>query len=71
MDVLLPAREGNGNRVRLRTQGTVIRNESQGFAAMAEMNFRIYLQNAPGRHELRRKKGSQASETSKLMQLQN
>jgi len=73
MDVLLPPRDGTGNGVRLRTQGIVIRSESEGFAAIAEMNFRIiHLQNAPGRHEVRRKKDSSDAEVMKqLLQLQN
>jgi hypothetical protein len=39
MEVLLPPAQGNGNRVRLRAEGSVVRSDSRGFAAIAEMNL--------------------------------
>ena len=41
MEVNLPPLHAKGQRVRLRTQGRVIRTEDNGFAAIANMGFRM------------------------------
>jgi hypothetical protein len=41
MDVSLPPLHGKGQRVHLHTQGRVLRTEDAGFAAMADMGFRM------------------------------
>jgi hypothetical protein len=41
MEVNLPPLHAEGQRVRLRTQGRVVRTEDNGFAAIANMGFRM------------------------------
>jgi hypothetical protein len=41
MEVTLPPLHAKGQRVRLRTQGRVVRTEDNGFAAIANMGFRM------------------------------
>jgi hypothetical protein len=44
MDVSLPPLRGSGPGARLSTKGRVIRIDSQGFAAIADMGFHMQLQ---------------------------
>lgn len=51
MEVSLPPINNEGQRIRLRTQGRVIRTEDNGFAAIANMGFRMdYQQIESGTH---------------------
>jgi hypothetical protein len=71
MEVILPPLESRKPRVRLRTQGFVVRTEPNGFAAVAEMNFRIHLREEQSRSEDRTKRDTTNFEQMLRLQMQN
>jgi hypothetical protein len=68
MEVSLPPANVKGQRIRLRTQGRVIRTEDNGFAAIAHMGFRMDFQQiedgAHGETIVRKKDDEKKSEAA-------
>jgi hypothetical protein len=71
MEVILPPLASKRRSVRLRTQGFVVRTEPDGFAAVAEMNFRIHLRDVQGKAEGKPKKDLSNFEQMLRLQMQN